>query len=585
MNCSATREKKTKNINRIQILKIFLVIFGVILVSRLFYIQIVRHDYYQAQALAEHIKKFEISATRGIIYFQDGDGTVPVVLNEKRYTIYADPRYITDAENTAAKLIDLIGGDQGDLKTKLETKDSRYVILGKKMTEEQADRIDALELKGIGRKEVSIRTYPQGNLAAHLLGFVNDDGQGQYGIEEYLNDQLAGESGLEKAVTDVRGVPLAVNNDNILLQPEPGEDLTLTIDIGMQKMVGDILKAGIERTNSVRGSAIIMEVNNGAVKAMANFPVYEPGNYTQITDQSIFKNTAISMPWEPGSVMKPLVVSAALTEGAATPETSYYDPGYVKIADRTITNSTPWAPQVTTVRDIINNSLNTGAVFVEKTLGGGSINDQARQIWYDYLVNHYNFNNKTGIEQAGEATGFVNGPFEGYGLEVRYANMAFGQGVTVTPIQLASAYASIINGGTYYRPTLVSDRDDDGNVIVPDPKVLKENVVSATASSQIVDMLKTSLEINNKPAVRAGYVLGAKSGTAQVADGSGNYREDAYNGAYIGYIGGADGPKYIMLVRLDEPKTSGFASTQAYIVWDEISNKLIDSFAIRPISN
>jgi stage V sporulation protein D (sporulation-specific penicillin-binding protein) len=585
MNYPNIQEKKSRHINRVQLLKIALVIFGVILISRLFYVQIIRHDHYQSQALAEHIKKFEISASRGTIYFQDGSETVPVVLNEKRYTIYADPKYISNTEETADKLIGLIGGDKEDLKAKLETTNSRYVILAKKMTKEQAERIDALGLKGIGEKEVSIRTYPQGSLAAHLLGFVNDDGQGQYGVEEYLNDQLAGKSGLEKAVTDIRGVPLAVNNDNILLQPEPGEDLALTIDIGMQKMVEDIIKSGVDRIGSIRGSVVIMEANTGAIKAMANYPVYEPANYSQITDQSIFINTAVSMPWEPGSVMKPLVVSAALSEGAATPETSYYDPGYVKIADRTITNSTPWAPQTTSVRDVINNSLNTGAVFVEKTLGGGQINDQARQIWYDYLVNHYNFNQKTGVEQAGEAAGFVNGPFEGYGLEVRYANMAFGQGVTVTPIQLVGAYAAIVNGGTYYRPTLISARSDDGSVANQTPEVLKENVISDTASSQIRDMLKTSLEINNKPAIRAGYALGAKSGTAQVADDNGNYKEDAYNGAYIGYIGGADGPKYIMLVRVDEPKTGGFASTQAYIIWDEISNKLIDSFAIRPISN
>jgi len=574
-----------KFLNRVQILKVFLVLFGAILIGRLFYVQIVRHDYYQSKALAEHIKKFEITSVRGTIYLQDGDETVPVVLNERRYTIYADPKYISDPKDTADKLIGLIGGSRESLKKKLETTDSRYIILAKKMTKDQANRIDALQLKGIGKKEVNIRTYPQGNLASQLLGFVNDDGDGQYGIEGYYNDKLAGKSGLQKAVTDVRGVPLAVNNDNILLQPEPGDDLTLTIDIGMQKMVEDILKTGVERTRSVRGSAIIMEANTGAIKAMANFPTYDPSSFDKVSDQSIFQNAAVSMPWEPGSVMKPLLVSAAFNEGTATPETSYYEPGYVEIDDRTITNSTPWAPQTTTVKDVLYNSLNTGAVFVEKTLGGGEINDQARQTWYDYLVNHYRFSKKTGVEQSGEATGYVGGPFDGYGLNVRYANMAFGQGVMITPIQLVAAYAAIINGGTYYQPTLAAAQDANGRVKGTEPKVVAQNIISAAASSLIKDILKTTLEINNKQAIRSGYVLGGKSGTAQVADANGNYKTDVYDGAYIGYIGGADGPKYIMLVRLDEPKTPGFASAEAYKVWDEISNKLINNFAIKPVSN
>jgi len=584
MNYMQSQQKKQVKIDRVQILRVLLVVVGAILIARLFYVQIIRHDHYQAQALAEHIKKFEINAPRGLIYMQDGNNTVPVVLNEQRYTIYADPKYVSDPNDTADKLIGLIGGDKVSLKKKLSS-GSRYVVLAKKMTKDQAGRIDALALKGVGKKETTVRAYPQGSLASQLLGFVNDDGVGQYGIEGYLNSQLTGKTGLEKAITDVRGVPLAINNDNILRQAEPGKDITLTIDIGIQKIVEDVLKTGVDRTKSIKGSAIVMEASSGAIKAMANYPTYDPSQYDKVSDQSIFTNATVSMPWEPGSVMKPLLFGAAFTEGTANPDTSYYDPGYVQIDDRRITNSLNWGAQTMTLHDVINKSLNTGAVFVLKTLGGGEVNEKARITWYNYLSDRYQFGKKTGIEQSGEANGILSGPNEGYGLNVRYANMAFGQGVTVTPIQLAAAYGSILNGGNYYKPTLVATADKDGKIQPFTPKPLANNVISATASAQVKALLQKSLEINNKAAVRAGYNLGAKSGTAQEADSKGNYKSGAYNynGAYIGFLGG-DNVQYIVMVRLDEPKTSGFASGEAAKVWAEITNKLIDNLAIKPKS-
>lgn len=584
MNRSHKKEAGIGKVNRVAVLRYFLLFIGIILIGRLFYIQIIKHEHYQAKALAEHIKKFEIIAPRGLIKMQDGNNMVPVVLNEQRYIIFADPKFITDPNATANKLIGLIGGDKEELIKKLSIKDSRYVVIAKKLTKDQASRVDGLELKGIGKKEFSTRTYPQANLASQLLGFVNDDNVGQYGVEGYLNDKLKGKSGLEKAITDVRGVPLAVNNDNVLKQAVPGEDINLTIDIGMQKTVEDALKNGIDRTKSVRGSAVIIEANTGAIKAMANYPTYDPSQYDKIKDQSVFINATVSMPWEPGSVMKPLLFGAAFTENTANPETTYYDPGFVQVDDIRITNSLNWGAQNMTLHDVINKSLNTGAVFVLKTLGGGDINEKARTTWHNYLSNNYMFGKKTGIEQSGEVQGYLSGPNEGYGLSVRYANMAFGQGMTLTPLQLAAAYSALLNGGTYYKPTLLNHADNDGNIINFKPTIIQKGVVSTTASSQIRDLLQKSLEINNRAAVRAGYVLGAKSGTAQIADSMGNYRTDAYNGAYVGFLGG-DSPEYIIMVRLDEPKTPGFASTEAAKTWAEISNKLIDNYAVKPKSN
>lgn len=223
-------ETKSKHpFNRIAVLRYVLIVLGAILVVRLFYVQIVQHDYYSAQAMSEHVKKFSIPAERGTISFQEGsDGVLPVVLNEERYLVYADPQFIKDPTETAHRLVGVLGGDVGQLEAKLKTTGSRYVILAKKLPKDQVARIQELELLGIGQKRVSVRTYPQGLIAAQVLGFVNDDGQGQYGIEGYLNDQLSGVAGQQKAITDVRGVPLA-NNDNILKTAKNGTDLELTL--------------------------------------------------------------------------------------------------------------------------------------------------------------------------------------------------------------------------------------------------------------------------------------------------------------------------------------------------------------------
>ena len=572
-----------KRFDRSLLFKVGLYSIGGILLLQLFVVQIVRHDYYKAQAFAEHVKKFEIPAERGTISLSDGYQAVPLVLNEKRFEVYADPKFIQNSEDAAEQLQQVIGGDAKEIKDVLNT-DSRYVILAKKIDEGQAKRVEELKIKGVGLKEVSVRSYPQGSVAAHVLGFVNDDGDGQYGIEEYYNEALSGESGQKKIITDVNGVPLAINNDSVQTQPAPGEDVTLSLDIRLQRILEEKLKAGVERTQSLKGSALLLDPNTGQIKAMANFPTYDPTKYAEQTDLSVFTNTAISTAWEPGSIMKPIMMSTAFDVGALNRSASYYDPGYKNIGDRTVTNAINYGARTMSMDDILTKSLNTGAVHLLESIGGGDITLSARQTWHEYLTNHYMFNKPTGIELANEQNGVVYPPDEADGAAVRYSNMAFGQGLTVTPIQVAAAYAALVNGGTYYKPTIIAATEKDGVVSKHEPEVIKSNVISPSVSAEIKDILKKTLEINNKAAVRGGYALGAKSGTAEIADESGNYKTNAYNGAYIGYIEGKK-LEYILFVRLDEPKTSGFASFQASKVWAEISNEMINSIAIAPKPN
>ena len=584
---------------RIIWLKSVLILVGFILISRLFYLQIIKHDYYQQSASSEHSRLFNPSSPRGIIYLSDGSGTVPAVLNVIKYTVVADPAIIKNSDATASKLAPILSMSSDALKKLLISK-TQYSVLAKKVDQTTADKIKSLNLDGITLQQKNERTYPQGQLASQVLGFVNDDGQGQYGVEQALSKDLAGQAGKVYKVTDVNGVPLVLGNSVVQQKEITPKDVTLTLDIAMQNIVEQALREGVQQDGATQGSALIMDANTGAIKAMADFPTYAPTNFSTVSDPSVFSNLAVSNAWEPGSVMKPLLMGAAVTLGTASPSTTYKDTNSVTVDGFSISNSINWGPQMMSLQDVISKSLNVGAVFVLKTLGAtqqqiqqadyssindGSITDKARENFYDYLINHYQFGNPTNIEQGGESSGFVNKPNSGEAVDLRYANMSFGQGITVTPIQLAAAYAALTNGGTYYKPTLVQSESSDGNAVYDfKPQIVKSNVVSAKASQEVRTLMINSLNTNNAGASRAGYNIGAKSGTAQQADGKGGYKTNAYNGAYVGFIGG-DNVKYIILVRLDGPQTSGFASAAAAKVWTNISNQILNVFPIQPKSS
>jgi stage V sporulation protein D (sporulation-specific penicillin-binding protein) len=210
----------------------------------------------------------------------------------------------------------------------LKASPSRYVVLKKKLSPAESDKVLSYKLKGIGTVEQDYRTYPQGTLAAQLLGFVNDDGQGEYGLEQAMDAQLKGKPGQLKAVTDINGVPLAASSGNLSTTPVAGEDLQLTLDVGMQANLEKIVKNAQQQNKSKDVTAIVMDVHSGAIKAMANYPSYDPANYQKVQDSSLFQNSAVSTPIEPGSITKLFTTATALEKGAITPTSSFYDPGF-----------------------------------------------------------------------------------------------------------------------------------------------------------------------------------------------------------------------------------------------------------------
>lgn len=588
---SQPRATSANPVTRVRIWYACLLFITAVFVIRLFYLQIIRHDYYQQAALLGQLKQYEIEPERGTILAHNNGGNTPIVLNQTLYTVYTDPKFVKDVPATALAVQKVLGGDAGEYEAKMKASPSRYEILAKKVSKQKRDELTALKLKGVGAQETNYRTYPQGQLAAQVLGFVNDEGNGQYGLEEALNEQLKGKPGQLKAITDAQGVPLAANRDNIVKSPEQGKQILLTIDLGMQQQLEDIVKQQVEETKSSKGSALILDAKTGAVKAMANYPTFNPAEFFKVTDQAVFSNSVVTDAFEVGSIMKVLTAAAALDKGVVSRDTSYFDPSFFKIGDATVRNiEEDGGAGTKTVADILQLSLNTGATWLLMQMGGGEINEQARTTWHDYLVNHYQFGKKTGIEQSNESEGVVPDPLEGFGLNIRFANTAFGQGQTETILQMGAALASVVNGGTYYQPHLVDAYiRTDGTSDVQTPKVVRTGVVSAQTSQALQDFMEYTIQTNKltygQRELRPEYSYGGKTGTAEIANPNGGYYEDRFNGTFLGYVGG-DEPEYIIVVSMKEPRNiSGYAGAKAAApVYFKLADMLINNFGVKPRS-
>ena len=568
----------------------FLIFIIIVVVARLFYLQIIRHDHYKQAALSDQLKEYSIAAERGIIEARESGKVVPLVLNQKLYTLYVDPTLVKQPQISASKVAAVTHGDVSRYAQAMQTKNTRYVILAKKINEDQANKILALKLPGVGAQSLDYRTYPQGTLAAQLLGFVSDDGKGTYGIEQALNKQLSGTPGTLKAITDASGVPLAASRDNIQISPKDGDTVVLSIDMGIQAQLEKILASDYKNTKSQQLSAVVIDPNTGQVKGMANYPTYDPSKYQEVSDPSLFLNAAADNAIEPGSTMKNLTTAAALDQGVVQPSTTFYDPAHWVVDGFNITDiEEDGGAGTKTIGDILNLSLNTGATWELMQMGGGQINSQARNRWHDYMVNHYHLGSATGIELGYEAGGYVPSPTTGYGLDLTYANTSFGQGVTLTALQMAAALSAVVNGGTYYQPHLVSQTiNSQGQTTNQKPTALIKNVVKPSVSQEMQSLMEYVVAQHYNPGgfkylnFPSNYIVGGKTGTAQIANPKGGYYADKYNGTYAGFIGG-DKPQYVVVVYNIQPHVAGYAGSYGgQPVFGDIAHMLIDGGYVTP---
>jgi cell division protein FtsI/penicillin-binding protein 2 len=574
--------------SRPQLLAALILIIMAVFVVRLFYLQVIQHDYYVSQANKEQLKQLIIPSKRGEIYAMDAGRPVPLVLNETVYTVFADPKVVTESQEIISTVERIAGGNAREgLAELLAKKDSRYQILATKVTRKQAEMMKEAHLKGLGFQEESQRVYPEGQLAAQTLGFVNAEGKGQYGIEEALEERFIGKDGLLQSVTDVSNVPLTIGDKNINKPAKNGDNIVMTVDRNIQAYSEKALAAGLERTKATHGSVMVMDPQSGKVLAMANLPTYKPAEFNKVQDASAFNNGTISAPYEPGSDVKTLTMAVGLDKGVVGPDSTYNNTDSIKVEDRTITNATKGQTGNITFQHALNYSLNTGFVTVAQRLGDGSnITLQARNTIYDYFHNKFGLGELTGIELANEAKGIVIPPTDQDGGAVRYSNVAFGQGLDVTMVQVCAAFSTIINGGTYYQPTVLGGvLGDDGSTFTPVPaKPARPGVISADASNRVRQMIHTARSAFYAGSDKPGYYIGGKTGTSQTIE-NGKYVDDQTVGTYLGFGGDSQvTPRYVIMVQVSGKHMNLEGNKHAMPIFTDISNWMLDYMKLQPKS-
>ena len=605
---------------RIKILKYITFVAFAAIVVRLFFIQIIEHDAWVAKASEQHTMLETIVAKRGEIYMKDKGEPVPVVLNQTAYQIVIDPA-VTEKEpiekvlNTYAK--DYLSANLDEIYSQ---DGLRYAVVAKNVPRQAAEKIAAEDISAVWFYKNNQRVYPEGTLASGLLGFVNADGKGQYGVEGSLGQILSGKDGLLKATADVNNVALSIGNDNVKIPAEDGKNVVLSVDRGLERGVEEITSQALASTAATNASVLVMNPNTGEVLTMANLPSYNPSDYGNVSDASAYLNYTIDVPYEPASICKNFAFSAAINEGVMTPDTTFFNKHYEEVDDWKIWNAEQRSILygTLTMRDALYWSLNTGSIYALKLLGGNpnQINQQGREKLYDYYYNKFRLGQATGVELA-EAIGYIEDPNEGWGRDSTYANMTFGQNLQITMLQTATAFSAVINGGTWRTPSVVKGYYENGEILPLNatwtgddsggglPRSLSDvgedrsrqdpsSIAAAgPAEGKVEDKILTDetsammrgMLINNRSYKndRAGYDIGGKSGTAQVV------RNGAYDdsfaeliGSYIGFIApSGEMPQYVIMTKMwGEGQSIG--SGDAMDLFDKLSSYLIDYYKIKP---
>ena len=446
--------------NRNKILRFGVIAVVAVIVARLFCIQIIDHEVWAEKAAAQQTRQNVLLAKRGEIYMLDGDEPVAVAMNATVYTVIVDPMLAEQEE--VEKGIGALLGDKrvAEWRDVFADKKMRYYVVARNVERKVAEKVAEADVAGVWLQANTKRVYPEGGLGATLLGFVNAEGMGQYGIEGALNDDLSGKDGLLRTVKDVNNVALSIGEDNVRIPAQDGKNVVLTIDRNLQYKVEKILTEKAGEVGFRNLSAIVMNPQNGKVLAMANIPGYDPANFGAVESAEDYINHVVEDPYEPASVCKVFAFATGLEYGVMTPDKTYQNDNVTYVDGLPIKNAVQYTNLVgtTTMQTALDWSMNTGSTQVLRWLSGSEteITAQGRERLYEYYYDKFGLGKETGVELL-ESIGTVQGPHaEIYGLDATYANMTFGQNMQVTMLQVAAGLASLINGGEYFTPTVVA---------------------------------------------------------------------------------------------------------------------------------
>ena len=575
---------------RTDLIRVLLALCFILIVARMYDLQIVSHQKYVDLAMSQQTMQNTIFAKRGEIYMMDGDNTTPVVMNEKVYTISVDPFLLRseggqELKEDETKIDQLVQGYAVNTWDKVFANEaSRYAVIAKNVPYERAKQIKEAKITGVYAQGSTKRVYPEGDLAAQVLGFVNADGKGQYGIEGSLNKELTGINGILKTVKDVNNIPLTIGKNNVRVPAQNGKNVVLSIDRNIQKKTEDAIKATIEKFHVTNASAVVMNPRNGQILAMAGTPTYNPAEYAKVTDVRAFQTDVTMSAFNPASVCKTFALAAAVDSGVMTPETTYNNTDLVTIDGWPIQNAIKGHTGNISMQEVLTYSLNTGSIQALRLLGGSEteITYQGKEKLYDYYYNRFGLGKYTGIELA-ESKGTVIPPTDIDGTNARYANMTFGQSLDLTMIQVATAFSAVVNGGDYYTPTLVAGEIKNGEFVRDTLKERDHQAIESSTSETMRKMLHTArLVFPNVKYYDEGVYVGGKTGTAQVVK-NGKYTFDETIATYIGYGARSetDYPEYVIMTKVWEDNRRLDGGMNAKPIFDEISQFMVNYLKMR----
>lgn len=526
---------------RANLVFIFFCLFSAVIIGRLFYIQVLQADFYKA--LAQGLQAFPGETNqieRGEIFLKDG---TPLAINWDWSLVFASPPKIADEVKTTEILSEILNLPQSFILEKLQ-KDTLYSPIKSRLSDEESTALENLNIDGIYLTTEKGRYYPKEELASKIIGFLDANYQGQYGLEEFYND--------------------------ILVNQEKMADLILTLDYNIQFMAEKLLKEAKENLEIESGQIIVIEPHSGKILALADFPNFNPNLYQEYAinnNLEIFKNGATTKLFEPGSVFKPITMAAALNEEKVTPQTTFVDEGKVKIGGYTVYNydGRVWGERSMT--EVLEKSINTGAVFAEQQLG--------HSLFLDY-IGKFGFFQPTGVNI--KETFSENKEIK-KGREINFTTASFGQGIEITPIQLARAFSAIANGGKLIRPYLVEKIVAGDEIIETQPEI-SAPIISQKTTSQLIAMLVSVVENGYAKRTKIpGYYIAGKTGTAQVPE-EGVYSAEKTIQSFIGFAP-AFNPQFLILVKLDNPEAKT-AEYSAVPIFHELAKYIIDYWQIPP---
>lgn len=561
--------------SRFKIAGVLVILLMSIITARMFEKQVLQHDKYVALAEEQHkFEKTEI-AQRGRIFAHDQieeEGSLyPLAFDVKTYQIWAVPKQIKDKAVIANKLSGLVNIPEEEIFEKINNQKLYIPPLAKGLDYDTAQKVKLEKIQGVLLVPENNRYYPENNLASHLIGFVNAEGEGKYGFEGHYNKELTGTSGTMVGEKDTLGRVISLLDQK---KPLDGASYVLTIDRSVQYFVEKKLDEALDKYQAESGTVIIIDIDSGGVLAMASSPDYNVNEFRSVAkdNPSLFTNPAIAHLYEPGSIFKPFVMASAIDKGLVSPETEGVFDWHVWIDNYEIKTAERKAFGKENMTQVLQNSDNVAMVWLSELLG--------KEVMYDY-IKKFNFFDKTGIDIDTEVSGYAK-PFKEW-RDINRATISFGQGIAVTPIQIVSAYATIANKGVYLYPKIVD------KIILPDgtqKQIEKKqgiSVIKEETAATVAKMLKDVVEGGHSWRAKVeGFSVGAKTGTAQIPKKEGGYEEnDTGLGVFIHSLAGfapTEDPKFAMLVKLDRPKSDKYSESTAAPLFGEISSFLLNFY-------